>query len=227
MQKSESSWRPIAYTSCSMTEMESRYAQIEKEVLVITWACEKFSTYILGVQFEIETDHKLLVLLLGTKYLDGLLPRVLRFCLCLARFESSISRVPEKLYCTPQTPFPEPPSQTLRMTPDCRKKQKLKEEKDSHMVLLTYPTTSFPWCNLSPVGLQMESIFDPLFHFSETNLYQIGRIWKGFDARTVTSKTTVATRFDHFLISQMMTMYGLQLTASQYQKSPSAHSNAR
>ena len=40
-----------------MTETEQRYAQIEKEVLAVTWACEIFSDYLLGQEFEIETDH--------------------------------------------------------------------------------------------------------------------------------------------------------------------------
>lgn len=53
MQKSDSWWRPIAYTSRSLSETERRYAQIE-EALACTWACEKFSTYILRMKFLIE-----------------------------------------------------------------------------------------------------------------------------------------------------------------------------
>ena len=50
-----------------MTEMENRYAQIEKEMLDITWACDKFHDYLIGRRFLIETDHKPLVPLLCTK----------------------------------------------------------------------------------------------------------------------------------------------------------------
>ena len=97
MQKSNSVWRPIAYASRSMTETERRYAHIEKEALAVTWGCEKFATYILGKEFLIETDHKPLVPLLGTKHLDSLPPRILRFRLRLARFDYSITHVPGKL----------------------------------------------------------------------------------------------------------------------------------
>jgi len=103
MQKSDSQWKPVAYASRSMTETEKRYAQIEKEALATTWACEKFSTYILGMRFLIETDHKPLVPLLGTKHLDSLPPRILRFRLRLARFNYSILHVPGKLLYTADT----------------------------------------------------------------------------------------------------------------------------
>ena len=103
MQKSNFTWCPVAYASRSMTETERRYAQIEKEALAVTWACEKFSTYILGMKFLIETDHKPLVPLLGTKVLDSLPPRVLRFRLRLARFDYSIVHVPGKYLYTADT----------------------------------------------------------------------------------------------------------------------------
>ena len=80
----------MGYTSQAMSETETRYAQIEKEALAITWACKKFATYILGKHISIEIDHKQLVLLLGSKHLDNLPPRVLRFRLRLMRFSYSI-----------------------------------------------------------------------------------------------------------------------------------------
>ena len=96
----EGMWKPIAYASRSMTETEGRYAQIEKEALAVTWACEKFVTYILGKEIVIETDHKPLVSLLGGKNLDSLPPRILRYRLRLARFQYSIIHVPGKSLCT-------------------------------------------------------------------------------------------------------------------------------
>ena len=104
LQKNRSSqWRPVAFASRSMTDVERRYAQIEKEALATVWACEKFQDYILGKKILIETDHKPLVPLLNTKHLDSLPPRVLRFRLRLARFSYSVEHVPGKLLCTADT----------------------------------------------------------------------------------------------------------------------------
>ena len=89
-------WRPIAYASRAMTSTEQRYAQIEKEVLAITWACERFSDYLLGMRFPVETDHKPLVPLLGSKNLEELPVRVQRFRMRLMRFDFTISHVPGK-----------------------------------------------------------------------------------------------------------------------------------
>ena len=93
-------WRPVVYASRSLTDTERRYAQIEKEALAVTWACEKFANYVLGCKFQIETDHKPLVPILSTKHLDNLPPRVLRFRLRLARFDYTIQHVPGKLLYT-------------------------------------------------------------------------------------------------------------------------------
>ena len=103
MQQNGPDWKPVAYASRSMTETEMRYAQIEKEALATTWACERFSTYILGMKFAIETDHKPLVPLLGSKHLNNLPPRILRFRLRLARFDYMITHVPGKLLHTADT----------------------------------------------------------------------------------------------------------------------------
>jgi hypothetical protein len=91
LQKSGDIWKPVVYASRVLSDTESRYAQIEKEALAITWACEKFSCYLLGKTFTIQTDHKPLVSLLGSKNLDALPQRVLQFWMRMMKFQYNIS----------------------------------------------------------------------------------------------------------------------------------------
>lgn len=84
------------YASRALTPTEQRYAQIEKEALALTWACERFQEYLLGMHFQLHTDHKPLVSLLGSKALDSLPVRVQCFRLRLMRFKYTISHVPGK-----------------------------------------------------------------------------------------------------------------------------------
>ena len=46
------------------------YAQIKKEALVLMWACERLSDYVLGKEIQLEMDHKPQVPILGMKSLD-------------------------------------------------------------------------------------------------------------------------------------------------------------
>ena len=51
--------QPVAYASRALTPAETRYAQIEKELLAIVFACEKFEEYIYARNnVHVETDHK-------------------------------------------------------------------------------------------------------------------------------------------------------------------------
>ena len=88
--------KPVAYISRSMTTTEQRYAQIEKEALALTWACERFSDYLIGIKFCLHTDHKPLVPLFSTKRLDELPLRVQRFRLRMLRYHFSIVHIPGK-----------------------------------------------------------------------------------------------------------------------------------
>ena len=89
-------WHPVAYQSRSLSDTEQCYSQIEKEALAITWACERFSHYLLGTMFVMETDHKPLVPLLSTKNIDNFPPRILRFRLRLALQFQHCPRTREK-----------------------------------------------------------------------------------------------------------------------------------
>ena len=58
MQQHGETWRVFSYASRSLTDVERRYSQTEKEALALVWACERFNMYVAGLSFELETDHK-------------------------------------------------------------------------------------------------------------------------------------------------------------------------
>ncbi|RXN35136.1 coiled-coil domain-containing protein 102B-like [Labeo rohita] len=56
--------RSVAYTSHKLTDTETRYAQIKKELFAIVFACTKFRDYVYGKSTIVETDHQPLVTIL-------------------------------------------------------------------------------------------------------------------------------------------------------------------
>uniref|UniRef100_A0A8C6PAY8 Gypsy retrotransposon integrase-like protein 1 n=1 Tax=Nothobranchius furzeri TaxID=105023 RepID=A0A8C6PAY8_NOTFU len=103
LQKWDEVWRPVAYMSRSLTPTEQTYAQVEKEALGRTWTCERFRNFLIGKHFQLETDHKPLLSLLGSQALKALPPRIQRFKMRLMRFSYSMSRVAGKCLWTADT----------------------------------------------------------------------------------------------------------------------------
>ena len=50
--------KPVAFASKALTDVESRYANIERELLAVVYSCEKFHTYLYGRGFTGHADHK-------------------------------------------------------------------------------------------------------------------------------------------------------------------------
>ena len=59
--------RVISYASRSLTDVEQRYCQTEKEALALVWACERFRHYLIGTQFDLVTDHEPLKTIYGPR----------------------------------------------------------------------------------------------------------------------------------------------------------------
>ena len=89
--QSDRTLKPVAFVSRAMTPTESKSAQIEKETLAFTWACERLLDYLAGLKFHIHTDHEPLVPLFSCKYLDELPIRVQCFQLRTMQYDFSIS----------------------------------------------------------------------------------------------------------------------------------------
>ena len=85
--------QPIAFASKSLTDAETRYANIERELLAIIFACQWFSTYLLGRNFIAESDHKLLEMI-AMKNLTNALPHLQRILLELQRYDVTIKYRP-------------------------------------------------------------------------------------------------------------------------------------
>ena len=51
MKTTMESWGPVAYVSKSLTPAETRYANVEREMLAVVWGCIKFHHYLHGRKF--------------------------------------------------------------------------------------------------------------------------------------------------------------------------------
>lgn len=113
----EGSPRVVSYASKSLTETERRYAQTEKEALALVWAVERFQIYLVGIRFELETDHKPLEAIFSPNSSPCL--RVERWVLRLQAFSYDVvyrkgkSNIADPLSRLAKTPVEEP------FDPDC------------------------------------------------------------------------------------------------------------
>ena len=83
-------WKPVAYASRTLSSAETRYAQIEKELLGIVFACECFHQYIYGATVQVETDHKPLVSIFR-KPLNDCPLRIQRLLMRLQRYDLDVT----------------------------------------------------------------------------------------------------------------------------------------
>ena len=77
--------KPVAYASRALTETETRYAQIEKEMLAIVYALEKFNQFTFGRKITVHSDHKPLEVILkkplacAPRRLQGMIMRLQKY----------------------------------------------------------------------------------------------------------------------------------------------------
>ena len=114
IQKHNGEDQPIAFASKSLTDAETRYANIERELLAIVFACQHFSTYLLGRSFVAESNHKPLEMI-AVKNLANAPPCLQRMLLELQRYDVTIKYRPgnqmqlaDVLSHCPARAFPKP-----------------------------------------------------------------------------------------------------------------------
>ena len=79
--------------SKSLTDTERRYANIEREMLAVIYACEKFHTFVYGKPFKVLSDHKPLEMI-HLKNLGAAPPRLQRMLLRLQGYDVIIQYKP-------------------------------------------------------------------------------------------------------------------------------------
>ena len=87
--------RSVAYASKSLTETESNYCNIEREMLAIVFGLERFHHYAYGRRVTIETDHKPIESI-TRKPLINAPPRLMRMLLRIQKYDFTVNYVPGK-----------------------------------------------------------------------------------------------------------------------------------
>ena len=90
-------WKPIAFASRFLNNLESRYSTNELELLAVVWSLEHFKYYLYGTEFILQTDHQSLLSALkenrGNKTYQS---RLTRWVDRLLPFHFSVEHVPGK-----------------------------------------------------------------------------------------------------------------------------------
>ena len=94
LQRREGVFRPVEYASRSLTDVERRYSQTEREALAVVWGCERFHLYLYGIEFELVTDHKPLQAIYSPKSKPP--ARIERWVLRLQPYQFRVTYVPGK-----------------------------------------------------------------------------------------------------------------------------------
>ena len=86
--------RHIVYiASRTLSDVQSRYSQVEKEALSVVWACEKAHLYLYNCEFEISTDNKAVELIFGNSNSKPK-ARIERWCLRLLPYRFTVKHQP-------------------------------------------------------------------------------------------------------------------------------------
>ena len=87
--------KPIAFGSKTLTKCQSRYSNMEREMLVVVWGIERYHTYLYGRAFTVVSDHKPLEIICG-KPLRSAPPRLQRMLTKIQGYDFKVTYRPGK-----------------------------------------------------------------------------------------------------------------------------------
>ena len=83
LQESDDILHPVCYASRKLLDRERNYSTIERECLAIVWAMQKFSRFLYGTHFVLQTDHRPLTYLKTSQFKNS---RIMRWALSLQEY---------------------------------------------------------------------------------------------------------------------------------------------
>ena len=92
-------WRPVSCASRALTDTESRYSQLEREMLAVVFGLKKFQQYVIGRHVSVFTDHRPLVGIVSKPF-DSVPARVQRWLMALLPFDYQLQFIPGVNMCT-------------------------------------------------------------------------------------------------------------------------------
>ena len=108
--------KPIAFASKSLTGAESHYANIERELLAVIFACIRLNTYLQGRRFTVQSDHMPLEMI-HLKSMHNAPPCLQRMLLQLQKYDMKIEYKPgsEMLLADALSIYPARYSQEIKL----------------------------------------------------------------------------------------------------------------
>ena len=91
LQDLEGTLHPVVFASRKLLPREVNYSTIERECLEIVWAVCKFSKFLWGVEFVLQTDHRPLTYLQTCRFKNS---RILRWSLSLQEYRFRVEPLP-------------------------------------------------------------------------------------------------------------------------------------
>lgn len=102
LQRHGAALKSVLFCSRTLTDTETGWAHIEKELLAATWTCEKMHMFLSGLpSFQLQLDHKPLIPLINQKNLVDAPIRCQRILLRLMRYNVTAVYVPGKQHLVP------------------------------------------------------------------------------------------------------------------------------